>query len=175
MTLVALNACSSGSDTDTASADAATTVVTTPEAPTTSAAPTTAAATTTETPVTTETPLSRDALVAVSRCLDEIPTPSVFADYIRLGAFDVVETAQAACDEAKLQVGVETAPSAPSLNERVAFLNVQLGFLNLATFTAGNDVTDDLNDIEETAVDIADLIGDTRLSLPISDPPVLVP
>ena len=74
-----------------------------------------------------------------------------------------------------MQVGVETAPSAAALNARVSELSLQLGFLSLATFQPGKDVTDTLSVIEEAAVDIARLIGDTRITIPVSDPPVQVP
>jgi len=91
--LVAAPLASCGGDEEGSSADTSAPAVETTSAPATTqpAAP----------PTTAVPEISRDARVAVARCLDEVPPAALFADAMRLEALDVIDSAQDTCSSYK--------------------------------------------------------------------------
>ena len=137
----------------------------TPE--TTEAATTTERPTTTQQTTTTTAPaaLSRDAILAVQRCLDVfgfLPL-RVIAD-LNINSPERLETAIAACDEAHLQVEVDLGV-ASELAKAVATINVLLAELNLAYLT-GESLEQASPAYEAFAAGIGPAIADVEALLP---------
>lgn len=102
---------------------------------------------------------SREARVAVQRCLDELIMPGTFIADLSLGYDAQAQETIDACGEASLQVGVD-APGGSLLAVTLSFLNVRLLDANLIAATNPDqlDAVAFAQDVQPDLDRIADLI-----------------